>query len=120
MTALSRGRLAPGLDSPRVFHQRQHFCESGFGNLVHFIISAILYRPHGFAGPLIMHVDVESHPGISAVALLGRGGGEMRDMADLAIVVPDATTSDRIQELHIKILHIAIEAVERAVFPENY
>ena len=36
-----------------------------------------------------------------------------------AIIVPEATTSDRIQE-YIKILHIAIEAVERAVFPENY
>lgn len=58
--------------------------------------------------------------GVHTVALLGKGGGKMRDMADLAIVVPDATTSDRIQEVHIKVLHIAIEAVERAVFPANY
>jgi D-sedoheptulose 7-phosphate isomerase len=35
-------------------------------------------------------------------------------------VVPHATTSDRIQEIHIKVLHIAIEAVERSLFPENY
>lgn len=58
--------------------------------------------------------------GVRTVALLGKGGGRMLGMADLAIVVPDATTSDRIQEIHIKVLHIAIEAVERAVFPENY
>lgn len=68
----------------------------------------------------IRAIEQAKQMGVRTVALLGRGGGEMRDMADLAIVVPDATTSDRIQELHIKILHIAIEAVERAVFPENY
>ena len=44
----------------------------------------------------------------------------MKDLADLAIVVPHAVTSDRIQEVHIKILHIAIETVERAMFPSNY
>ena len=30
-----------------------------------------------------------------------------------------ATTSDRIQEGHIKILHIVIEVVERRLFPAN-
>lgn len=58
--------------------------------------------------------------GVHTVALLGKGGGKMKDMADIAIVVPEATTSDRIQEIHIKVLHIAIEAVERSLFPENY
>ncbi|MEM9803577.1 MAG: D-sedoheptulose 7-phosphate isomerase [Planctomycetota bacterium] len=58
--------------------------------------------------------------GVRSVALLGKGGGAMAGLADVAIVVPHATTSDRIQEVHIKILHIAIEAVERAFFPDNY
>ncbi|MEM1452734.1 MAG: D-sedoheptulose 7-phosphate isomerase [Planctomycetota bacterium] len=58
--------------------------------------------------------------GVRTVALLGKGGGKMLDMADVSIVVPHATTSDRIQEIHIKVLHIAIEAVERALFPANY
>lgn len=35
-------------------------------------------------------------------------------------MVPGATTSDRIQEVHSKILHIAIEAAERCLFPENH
>jgi D-sedoheptulose 7-phosphate isomerase len=34
--------------------------------------------------------------------------------------VPRAETSDRIQEVHIKVLHIVIEAVERRMFPGNY
>jgi D-sedoheptulose 7-phosphate isomerase len=28
--------------------------------------------------------------------------------------------ADRVQELHIKVLHILIELVERKFFPENY
>ena len=57
--------------------------------------------------------------GLFTVALLGRDGGALKDMADLSIVVP-GQTSDRIQEMHIKIIHTAIEAVERDLFPENY
>lgn len=57
--------------------------------------------------------------GIKTVALLGRDGGAMKAMADLAIVIP-AQTSDRIQEMHIKIIHTVIESVERRLFPENY
>jgi len=56
---------------------------------------------------------------IKTIALLGRDGGELKGMADLSLVVPDKT-SDRIQEMHIKLIHIVIETVERALFPENY
>ncbi len=57
--------------------------------------------------------------GVRTVALLGRDGGKLREMADLAIVIP-AQTSDRIQEMHIKLIHTVIETVERQLFPENY
>jgi len=56
---------------------------------------------------------------IQTVALLGRDGGRLKSMADLAIVVP-AQTSDRIQEIHIKLIHTVIESLERELFPENY
>ncbi len=57
--------------------------------------------------------------GLKTVALLGKDGGKLAPMADLAIVV-NATTSDRIQEMHIKLIHTVIETVERDIFPENY
>lgn len=57
--------------------------------------------------------------GIKTVALLGKGGGRLKEIADLAIVIP-AETSDRIQEMHIKLLHTVIETAEREIFPENY
>ena len=64
--------------------------------------------------------EVARERGVTTVGLLGKGGGRLAEKVDIPIIVPLATTSDRIQELHIKILHIAIEAVERRLFPENY
>jgi D-sedoheptulose 7-phosphate isomerase len=51
--------------------------------------------------------------------LLGRGGGPLAALCDIPIIVP-GDTSDRIQELHINIIHAVIEAVERELFPELY
>jgi D-sedoheptulose 7-phosphate isomerase len=65
-------------------------------------------------------VEAARKKGITSVGLLGKGGGELRALVDVPIVVPRAQTSDRIQEVHIKVLHIAIEAVERELFPANY
>ena len=57
---------------------------------------------------------------IHTVGLLGKGGGKLARQVEIPIIVPRAETSDRIQEVHIKVLHIVIEAVERALFPANY
>lgn len=57
--------------------------------------------------------------GVTTVGLLGKGGGKLLTLCDLPIIVP-GSTSDRIQELHIKIIHIVIETVERRMFPQLY
>jgi D-sedoheptulose 7-phosphate isomerase len=74
----------------------------------------------GASPNVIRAVETAKAKGVTSVGLLGRGGGKLREMVDVPIVVPRATTSDRIQEIHIKVLHIAIEAVERRMFPANY
>ena len=56
---------------------------------------------------------------MTVVGLLGRDGGEVRALCDLALVVP-AQTSDRIQEVHEKTLHLLIEGVERILVPAHY
>lgn len=56
---------------------------------------------------------------MNVIALLGKGGGKLKDMADISLVV-DSKISDRIQEIHIKCIHIFIEGIERNLFPENY
>ena len=44
---------------------------------------------------------------------------ELKKLVDIPIIVP-AHTSDRIQEVHIKIIHILVEGIERSLYPENY
>lgn len=68
---------------------------------------------------VIMAVEAAKKKGMKTICLLGRDGGKLKSMADLSIVIP-AQTSDRIQEMHIKLIHTVIETVERAIFPENY
>lgn len=53
------------------------------------------------------------------VALIGKDGGKMKGRYDFEWIIP-GETSDRIQEIHMLILHILIEGVERILFPENY
>jgi D-sedoheptulose 7-phosphate isomerase len=61
--------------------------------------------------------DVAREKGMHTMALLGKDGGFLKDKADLVVIVP-GKTAERIQEMHIKILHTAIEACERQLFPE--
>jgi len=69
----------------------------------------------GQSNNIINAVNSAKEKGIYSVGLLGNGGGQLADLTDHSIIVPGAT-SDRIQELHIKIIHIAIEAVEKLIF----
>ena len=64
-------------------------------------------------------IDEAKALGLQTVALLGRDGGALKGLADFEFLVP-ASTSDRIQEVHMTVLHIVIEGVERLLFPENY
>jgi len=51
--------------------------------------------------------------------LLGKDGGKLNEKCDIQIIAPGRTT-DRIQEIHIAVLHIIIEIIERILFPDNY
>lgn len=53
--------------------------------------------------------------GIKTVALTGRGGGKMKELADLCLNVP-STDTPRIQESHIMVGHIICELVETTLF----
>lgn len=68
---------------------------------------------------VILAIEAAQKKGMKTIALLGKDGGKIKSMADLSIIVP-AETSDRIQEVHIKIIHTVIETLERNIFPENY
>ena len=50
--------------------------------------------------------------GMKVIALTSKNGKTLSDLADVTIAAPDAPHSDRIQEIHIKVIHILIEAIE--------
>jgi len=53
--------------------------------------------------------------GVITVALVGRDGGKMAQMADFAIIIPSNATP-RIQESHILIGHILCDIIEKELF----
>ena len=57
---------------------------------------------------------------MTVLALTGRPTSELGALAEVCVVAPGGEFADRSQELHIKIIHILIELVERHFFPENY
>ena len=68
---------------------------------------------------IIEAVKMAKEKGVKTVGILGKDGGKLKGMCDYEFIVPGETT-DRIQEVHMMILHIIIEGVERILFPENY
>jgi len=58
--------------------------------------------------------------GVKVLALTGRPNTPICELADIAIVTPGGKYADRVQELHIKVIHILIELVERQLAPANY
>lgn len=73
----------------------------------------------GNSGNVIKAVELAKSMGMKTVGLLGKDGGKLKGMCDYEFIIP-GETSDRIQEIHMMILHIIIEGVERIMFPENY
>lgn len=73
----------------------------------------------GNSANVIKAVEVAKLKGMKVVALLGKDGGKLKSMVDVPLIIPCPIT-DRIQEVHIKCIHIFIEGIERELFPENY
>jgi D-sedoheptulose 7-phosphate isomerase len=58
--------------------------------------------------------------GMHVIVLSGKQAELLSSLSDVYICTPGGTFADRVQELHIKVLHILIELIERHFFPENY
>jgi len=62
---------------------------------------------------ILKAIKVAKLKGLSVVALTGKDGGKMAGLADVEIRVPHFGFADRIQEVHIKIIHILIYLIEK-------
>jgi len=66
----------------------------------------------GNSSNIIRAVEAASHAGAKSIGLLGGDGGALRDMVDLALVVPGASAW-RSQECHMTIAHLICDLVEQ-------
>lgn len=54
--------------------------------------------------------------GLKTISFLGKGGGDLKGIADLELLIEECATSDRIQEAHMAAMHIMIEIIEEILF----
>ena len=64
---------------------------------------------------IIRATEAARAKGMRVVALTGKNGGLLAGMADAEVRVKGRQYSDRIQEVHIKILHILVLLIEQGV-----
>lgn len=66
----------------------------------------------GNSANVIAAVKAAQQCGMKVVALTGKDGGQLAQMADLEIRAPYSEYADRAQEIHIKVIHCLILGIE--------
>lgn len=74
----------------------------------------IVLSTSGQSPNIVRALDAAKAKGVQTIALLGKSGGSCKALADHALVFP-GQTSDRIQELHMMVLHTFVAHIERAL-----
>jgi D-sedoheptulose 7-phosphate isomerase len=74
----------------------------------------VLHSTSGESPNTLRAAQAAKVKGVKVVALLGKGGGALRSLADHSLVVPSDETS-HIQELHLAVEHIVCAMVESAL-----
>ncbi|MEO8135132.1 MAG: SIS domain-containing protein [Betaproteobacteria bacterium] len=96
-------------------------------------VFARFLEAHGRAGDVLLAISTSGRSasilnaaktakarGIRVIGLVGRQDSELAALSDVCICTPGGAFADRVQELHIKVIHILIELIERQLHPQNY
>lgn len=88
---------------------------------------------HGKAGDALLAISTSGNStnvvkaieaaharGMHVVGLTGKDGGRMKELCEVNIHIPWMSYSDRIQEMHIKVIHILIDEIEHRLFHPDY
>jgi len=70
-----------------------------------------LHSTSGESPNVIRAAQAARARGVTVIALVGKSGGQLAELADVALVVPSDDTA-RIQELHLAIEHVVCDMVE--------
>ena len=69
----------------------------------------------GNSANIIRAVEAAKAKGMKVIILSGKDGGKLAGQADVEIRVPHFGYADRIQEIHIKVIHIFMLLIEKMV-----
>lgn len=69
----------------------------------------------GNSANVINAVKTAKEKGLQVITLTGKDGGKLAGLSDIEIRVPHHGYADRIQEIHIKVIHILILLIEKIV-----
>ncbi|BCL77358.1 phosphoheptose isomerase [Jeongeupia sp. HS-3] len=69
----------------------------------------------GNSANVIRAVEAAKARGMKVLLLMGKDGGKLKGTADVEIIVPHFGYADRIQEIHIKVIHTLIDLVEQGM-----
>ncbi|WP_294882602.1 D-sedoheptulose 7-phosphate isomerase [uncultured Gilliamella sp.] len=67
----------------------------------------------GNSANVLKAIEVAKQKGMKIITLTGKDGGKMNGLADVDIRVPHFGYADRVQEIHIKVIHILILLIEK-------
>lgn len=67
----------------------------------------------GNSNNVIKAAEIAQQKGLKVVSLTGKDGGQLRTLSDVNINVAHHGWADRIQEIHIKVIHILIDYIEQ-------
>jgi len=62
---------------------------------------------------IVLAAEMAKQMGVKIIGLTGKGGGKLAEYCDVEIRAPHKGYSDRIQEIHIKVIHIIILLIEQ-------
>ncbi|GAB3515100.1 D-sedoheptulose 7-phosphate isomerase [Emticicia fontis] len=68
---------------------------------------------------IINAVQAAREKGMKVVIFSGKDGGKLKGLADVEIIVQHFGYADRIQEIHIKVIHILMLLIEKMVIGNN-
>ncbi|GAB3323065.1 D-sedoheptulose 7-phosphate isomerase [Hymenobacter humi] len=71
----------------------------------------------GYSPNVLRAAEAARQAGMQVVALTGKDGGPLAALAHVEIRVPHLGYADRIQEVHVKVIHILLRLIEHLLFP---
>jgi D-sedoheptulose 7-phosphate isomerase len=69
----------------------------------------------GNSGNVLRAAEVAKKQGMIVVGLTGKDGGKLAALCNMEVRVPHSGYADRVQEIHIKVIHALIDHIERAL-----